>query len=156
MKEPAILIRVLLLPFLLLISIHAANGNLQLRRESTGNEVLEPLKRGFVSSDESRPSSLPRSSLRFPEILKGVTFRRTITRFPHEASFVMNMNGHYCQERDEYGDNQCHYEWGQDAAGNYTVQLPDDIEAGDFVTGSLKVCVIGNCKSEESDASCLS
>jgi len=138
-----LLIIVLLFSLLLFREIFTiyADDNL---KEGTAKEVLHTLKKQFHSPLQA--------SLRgggHPEILKGVTFSRTFTHFPNNASFDMYMDGHHCQERDEFGDNQCHFEWGEDASGNYTMEFVDDIQAGDFVTGSLKVCMNSKTQSVE-------
>jgi hypothetical protein len=74
------------------------------------------------------------------EVKKGVTFSTKFSQFPVEASFVMNLDGNHCTERDDdHGDNDCHFDWGEYVLGNYTVQFSDQIEQGDFMEGNIKV-----------------
>jgi hypothetical protein len=47
--------------------------------------------------------------------------------------------GDPCQERDDYGDNQCHYDWGETARANVSLSWPHQIEGGDFLSGHLKM-----------------
>lgn len=91
-------------------------------------------------------SELPLGSFPNIGVEKGVTFTRTITQFPDDAAFSMNLDDHndndqqhVCQQRDEYGDNECHFDWGQLVTGNFTVKFSDQIEQGDFIVGDVKV-----------------
>jgi len=38
---------------------------------------------------------------------------------------------------DKYGDNQCHFDWGETISGRATVKLSDPIVEGDFMVGAL-------------------
>ena len=62
----------------------------------------------------------------------------------------MNVEGQgHCAERDGYGDNDCHFAWGEVAAANYTVQFTDQIESEDLIIGNLKVGMIDTIRLEQ-------
>jgi hypothetical protein len=54
----------------------------------------------------------------------GVFFSRTLSNLPSDSSFALNFSQYHCQERDGYGDDHCHYDWGEDVVLEYYVVLP--------------------------------
>jgi hypothetical protein len=70
----------------------------------------------------------------------GLTFTRTIQKL--DASFKLNLEEGHCKSHDKYGDNNCHFEWGDNVLGNYTVVSPQLITAGDTMTGDFRVSLI--------------
>jgi hypothetical protein len=77
--------------------------------------------------------------LRLADVEKGVTFTRTISKFPTDAAFVISLADDDCKQHDVYGDNECHFSWGQNVTGNFKVKFSDQIEEGDFIVGDFKV-----------------
>lgn len=71
------------------------------------------------------------------EVEDGVTFTRTIKHL--NASFHLSLQEGHCISHDEYGDNNCHYTWGEQVLGNYSVSSPRTIQHGDYMTGSFHV-----------------
>lgn len=67
----------------------------------------------------------------------GLTFSRDIHKL--DASFKLNLEEGYCKSHDKYGDNNCHYKWGDAILGNYTVVLPQLIDEGDTMMGDFRV-----------------
>jgi hypothetical protein len=57
----------------------------------------------------------PSTDHSFPHrILPGITFNRIIEELsPDWVSQISVEFSQHCLERDEYGDNQCHYDWGE-------------------------------------------
>jgi len=45
----------------------------------------------------------------------------------------------HCTLRDEYGDNNCHFDWGEKIHGKVTVKLNDPIVEGDYMVGALLI-----------------
>lgn len=70
-------------------------------------------------------------------IQEGVTFSRTIQHL--NASFELQLDKNHCQSHDKFGDNHCHYNWGEQVLGNYTVTFPQAIQQGDYMTGTFHV-----------------
>jgi hypothetical protein len=67
----------------------------------------------------------------------GLTFSRNIKHL--NASFHLELEGNHCLSHDKYGANICHYDWGDDVLGNYTVKTPRMIQHGDTMSGSFHV-----------------
>ena len=67
----------------------------------------------------------------------GLTFSRTIRHL--NASFELQLDPNHCQSHDKYGDNHCHYQWGEQVLGNYSVTFPQAIQHGDYMTGTFHV-----------------
>jgi hypothetical protein len=70
---------------------------------------------------------------------KGVTFTRTIKTLPSNSTFEMELGSNYCQSRDEYGDNSCHYNWSDSVFGNYSIAVSQTITKDDSMIGHFKV-----------------
>lgn len=81
-------------------------------------------------------------SLSFPPIHvdDGLTFTRSIQKL--DASFQLHLQEGHCKSHDKYGDNNCHYDWGDEVIGNYTVVSPQLIHEGDTMTGDFRVSLI--------------
>mmetsp|Transcript_27025 Transcript_27025/g.56597 ORF Transcript_27025/g.56597 Transcript_27025/m.56597 type:complete len:247 (-) Transcript_27025:1220-1960(-) len=70
----------------------------------------------------------------------GVSFRRTMDIFPSNATAIVHIDPpSLCQEFDEYGVNDCHFPWGTDIHGNYTVRPGSPLGADDYLDGHLKL-----------------
>jgi hypothetical protein len=67
----------------------------------------------------------------------GLTFTRSIQKL--DASFQLHLQEGHCKSHDKYGDNNCHYDWGDDVVGNYTVVSPQLIDEGDSMMGDFRV-----------------
>jgi hypothetical protein len=68
---------------------------------------------------------------------RGLSFTRNIDEIP--GSFDLLFDGHPCNDQDEHGDNDCHFEWGADVTGGYKLYIDRDIDEGDSMTGHFKV-----------------
>lgn len=68
---------------------------------------------------------------------RGLSFTRSIDEIP--GSFDLLFDGHPCNDQDEHGDNDCHFEWGADVTGGYKLYIDRDIDEGDSMTGHFKV-----------------
>ena len=57
------------------------------------------------------------------------------------GAFELNFDdsSHHCTVRDEYGDNHCHFDWGETITGRVTVQLNDPVVEGDYLVGALRL-----------------
>lgn len=76
----------------------------------------------------------------FPKPTKdGVGFRRTISELDENTSFSLTFGGGQCNAKDEYGNNACHYNWGEAIEANYTVQLGEALDKGDTLQGNFHV-----------------
>lgn len=92
-----------------------------------------------IPLDDSPPLLLLHD--KFPPIVvpKGVTFSRNIQRLPPNATYQLQFDGNHCKSRDQYGDNNCHYDWGEVVRGNYSLSLPYEIERGDMMHGDFEI-----------------
>lgn len=73
-----------------------------------------------------------------PIIQDGLSFSRKIKHI-NDASFQLSLDNNHCISHDVYGDNACHYDWGEQVLGNYNVTLDTNIQHGDYMTGSFHV-----------------
>lgn len=73
------------------------------------------------------------------DVEEGVTFTRNINLFPADAAFVMSLADDDCKQHDVFGDNDCHFSWGQSVTGTFNVKFSDQIEEGDYIIGDFKV-----------------
>lgn len=91
----------------------------------------------FLSVILVAPISTTGHTLRGPLPPSGLSFTRTISDIP--GSFDLQFDGNHCQLQDDYGDNECHFDWGEDITGRYKVQIDEDIVEGDVLEGHFKV-----------------
>ena len=76
----------------------------------------------------------------FPKPTKdGVGFTRKISRIDSNTSFSLTFGGGRCTSNDQYGNNACHYNWGDAIVANYTVQLGEPLQEGDTLQGHFKI-----------------
>ena len=68
---------------------------------------------------------------------KGLSFTREISEIP--GSFDLVFDGNQCKSQDAHGDNDCHFEWGEDVTGSYKLQVDHTIDEGDQMEGHFKV-----------------
>jgi hypothetical protein len=73
------------------------------------------------------------------DVEEGVSFTRNINLFPADAAFVMSLADDDCKQHDVFGDNDCHFSWGQNVTGKFNVKFSDQIEEGDYIVGDFKV-----------------
>jgi hypothetical protein len=70
---------------------------------------------------------------------EGRSFTRNINVFPADAAFVMSLADDDCKQHDVFGDNDCHFSWGQNVTGKFNVKFSDQIEERDYIVGDFKV-----------------
>ena len=76
----------------------------------------------------------------FPKPTKdGVGFTRKISQLDSNTSFSLTFGGGQCKSKDEYGNNACHYNWGDAIEANYTVKLGEPLQEEDTLHGHLKI-----------------
>jgi hypothetical protein len=58
-----------------------------------------------------------------------------------KGRFELNFedSSNHCSLRDVYGDNHCHFDWGEKITGRVTLQLNDPIVEGDYMEGALVI-----------------
>ena len=81
--------------------------------------------------------TLPLDGVPSVDVKDGVTFTRSIKHL--NATFTLHLEDHHCRTQDMYGDNDCHYDWGEKVLGSYTVVSPHVIQQGDYMTGTFHV-----------------
>lgn len=64
-------------------------------------------------------------------ISSGVTFSREISIVPEGSSFDLVFGDNHCTSQDQFGDNECHFDWGETVRGNYKLLLTEELDAGD-------------------------
>ena len=80
-----------------------------------------------------RPSTVHHQQLvREPSVSapKGVSFHRVITSFPENAEFLLyfEQQESWCAATDQYGANDCHFEWNDDVKGNFVAKFPQILD----------------------------
>jgi hypothetical protein len=56
---------------------------------------------------------------------KGVSFHRVIGTFPEKSQFLLELedSSSHCQVYDEFGVNDCHFNWKEEAVGNFSTAI---------------------------------
>mmetsp|Transcript_15269 Transcript_15269/g.22510 ORF Transcript_15269/g.22510 Transcript_15269/m.22510 type:complete len:190 (-) Transcript_15269:85-654(-) len=70
-------------------------------------------------------------------VASGLSFTRTIYEVP--GSFDLRFNGNNCGSTDDHGDNDCHFDWGDDVTGVYKLNIANIIDATDKFEGHFKI-----------------
>lgn len=78
------------------------------------------------------------------EMASGVSFTRDIKQIP--GAFDMQLDGNHCQSKDDYGDNNCLFKWGENITGNYTLTTSKTIDEGHKMEGHFKVSNVQRMK----------
>lgn len=96
-----------------------------------------------------RPWRWATNPRRQTDVLSGVTVSRTVSLYPAAGNFTIlvdddNDNSYppssYCSQRDDYGDNDCHWDWNASVAATVSVLFDRPIQADDYLEGHVKVC----------------
>jgi hypothetical protein len=69
----------------------------------------------------------------------GVSFQRTISNFPSNSTFWLTFRDKKCQDSDSFGDNHCHYDWGDYVSADYSIFVNETLTEAAFVKGTFKV-----------------
>ena len=69
----------------------------------------------------------------------GVSFQRTISNFPSNSTFLLKFGDKKCQDSDTFGDNHCHYDWGDHVSADYSIFVDETLTDAAFVHGTFKV-----------------
>lgn len=69
----------------------------------------------------------------------GIAFNRTISYLSSADSLKLHFDPKYCKETDVYGENDCHYNWGERVALNYAVFANESLDENAYIEGSFKV-----------------
>ena len=107
----------------LIVNPHYINGTL--RDDESGSSAHAWPVTSSADSDQSTPL--------------GLSFTRQVSKIPDGSSFQMSMNGTHCSKEDSFGDNICHFNWGDDIIGSFAVDLPSIVvlDKGDIFKGSF-------------------
>ena len=125
MKSPAV-------SLILFLALVQAQNVARLKADSREFFLFTFLREQLVRSNK------PRQTLR-PHIENGVTFSRSFTQLPKNSNFYLQFNDNHCASSDAYGNNACHFNWGETMMGNYSISLPISIDVGDSMTGHFMV-----------------
>ena len=77
-----------------------------------------------------------------PHVDPGITFSRSINSVTSGSKFHLAFGpagSNHCHLTDSYGDDQCHYSWGDTLEATYNLQLGTELEEGDTIDGKFKV-----------------
>jgi hypothetical protein len=69
----------------------------------------------------------------------GISFQRTISNFPSNSTFWLTFQDKKCQDSDSFGDNHCHYDWGDYVSADYSIFVNETLTEAAFVKGTFKV-----------------
>ena len=94
----------------------------------------------FKRTDTSCPVS-PNAERQLPLLLRLFMPSRLQTQaVPGQSSQATFDDGH-CKSSDSFGDNDCHYKWGEDITVNYDGQIDQELNEDVFIEISAKVGV---------------
>mmetsp|Transcript_27992 Transcript_27992/g.60976 ORF Transcript_27992/g.60976 Transcript_27992/m.60976 type:complete len:230 (+) Transcript_27992:38-727(+) len=103
-------------------------------------------KAGVSLTDDSRQQEKKNDHENFPPIppfpkptKDGIGFTRKISQLDSNTSFSLTFGGGRCRSKDEYGNNSCHYNWGDAIEANYTVKLGEPLQEEDTLQGHVKI-----------------
>lgn len=70
---------------------------------------------------------------------KGVSFHRVISTFPGDSKFVLELedSDKHCKMTDFFGVNDCHYNWKEEAAGNYSTTISTVLDKESYIEAHL-------------------
>lgn len=142
----------LCLPVLLLRSILAraiddeASSNLhQLEKPLYSSSSVDSTKSNLRSDSQNAQDegAYLVDNFKMPDRLmatSGVTLSRTFDSMEDGLSIDLAFLGATCEEKDDHGRNNCHYNWGDDLAVNITMNTSGSpFTQGDTVKGKFKV-----------------
>lgn len=64
---------------------------------------------------------------------KGVSYKRSIMLNDDDSSFYMDFDGDNCKRADIYGDNRCHFDWGETVSGTVNATFNLTFDEGDVI-----------------------
>ena len=108
-------------------------------QSKTGLPNVSFVDNSFTSTDGLRPSVL--LSELSTKVLPGISFKRYVQVLSKDWVSQITVDfAQHCSKMDEYGGNQCHYDWGETltidiTSCNITSPLTDKI----IIKGSFKV-----------------
>jgi hypothetical protein len=84
------------------------------------------LSHDFIYVPKAFLSSVYQNSVRSSP--RGVSFQYVVNKFPsgNNSNFTLNIQGKdtHCKKHDGFGDNDCHFDWSEEAVGMYSVAMP--------------------------------
>lgn len=72
----------------------------------------------------------------------GITFKRKVDFKSDEVNVAVDYDDSHCKSRDDYGDNECHYNWGETMNPQININFKtegDGFKEGDIVKGNMWV-----------------
>lgn len=72
----------------------------------------------------------------------GISFTRKVEFKSDEVNIAVDYDDNHCKSKDDYGDNECHYNWGETMNPQIDVKFKtegDGFKEGDLVKGSMRV-----------------
>lgn len=104
------------------------------------NEWSMYLRRPSPTRQQSASAATNISFHHNQDIPPGVSVSRSVAILPATAKLVVNVEGNNnCQERDEHGDNVCHWDWNDSILTSIHSVLEQPIQHDDYVEGHVKV-----------------
>ncbi|KAG7368382.1 hypothetical protein IV203_031125 [Nitzschia inconspicua] len=72
---------------------------------------------------------------------KGVSFHRVISSFPEDSKFVLELQNSdtHCKVSDEFGVNDCHFNWKEQAEGNFSTAISTVLDESSSIEAHLIV-----------------
>jgi len=76
-----------------------------------------------------------------PHVDPGVTFSRSIKSIEGGSEFRLRFgpDENHCKSADGFGDNECHYSWGDALDATYDLRLETEMVEGDTISGEFKI-----------------
>jgi hypothetical protein len=65
----------------------------------------------------------------------GVSFHRIIGTFPEHSQFLLELedSSNHCHDYDEFGSNDCHFNWQEEAIGNFSTAISKVLDETSFI-----------------------
>lgn len=89
---------------------------------------------------------------------KGITFKHTVTVDDLTANetlhYKLDFDGDYCKDSDEYGDNNCHFGWGETVSGTFSPNFVLYVDEGLEIEESMEIFAFGTIPISQWSSSC--
>jgi hypothetical protein len=69
----------------------------------------------------------------------GIYFSRSISSWSPESPLQVQFDSKDCKETDVYGENNCHFDWGDQVAVNYSIYVNQTLDESAYLEGTFKV-----------------
>jgi hypothetical protein len=69
----------------------------------------------------------------------GIYFSRSISSWSPDSPLQVQFDSKHCKETDVYGENNCHFDWGDQVDVNYSIYVNQTLDESAYLEGTFKV-----------------